>query len=577
MPFSYLHGYGDMFTVTEATVLRHTAENPVYVVFPPAITAYAFEAAETLCEYIKYVSGIAPVRSCSTDVPKGSDAIILGDIPVEENREILAELNYGVCAAKALKHRYILATHTDRTLPFVVDSVVNNLTYEDGDLSLMCEFPDSKYTLPGYLGYVPFYEGGNLAACRDASRGSEQIVISGTNEDEFDAYLAKCLENGFISFCETAIEQNRFERLVQGSVSLYVYYTPFNKSVRIISEPLMNMHEDRDSDRNDCCRPLMTVIGARFSDTNRYLNCDAGSGNMGYVFRLEDGRFIVVDGGMELGDYAEKILACMREQKVGPGPITVACWFLSHTHIDHTGAFLKIADKYKKDLLIEEIAANFPSIRDAEAYREAWNTRRVSEAAYKAFPDAAYVRPHTGEIFCYGKTEIEILYTQDDLVKQYFSVLNEGFTWNTSSMCIRLKIGGNTVILPADCDEQANAIMTGMYGDYLKSDILQVCHHGGWGGSTEFYSKIDPELAIFSTSDELLPKYLQIKYNHDLVYGMNVKEVHNNADRCRTFELPYHPSETVIPPDPKEEILYTKAKQLEALAQIENLRKEQLK
>ena len=81
--------------------------------------------------------------------------------------------------------------------------------------------------------------------------------------------------------------------------------------------------------------------------------------------------------------------------------------------------------------------------------------------------------------------------------------------------------------------------------------------------------------AIFSTSDELLPMYLQIKYNHDLVYGMNVREVHNNADRCRVFSLPYTPpAEKILPPDPAGDILYTKAKQLEALAQIDTLRGE---
>lgn len=71
-----------------------------------------------------------------------------------------------------------------------------------------------------------------------------------------------------------------------------------------------------------------------------------------------------------------------------------------------------------------------------------------------------------------------------------------------------------------------------------------------------------------------MPKYLQITYNHDLVYDMHVREVHNNADRCRTFDLPYHPAETKLPPDPREEILYTEAKQLEALASIENLKKD---
>ncbi|GEM_PF-3396463 len=565
-----------MFSETVAGILKHTAENPLYVVFPPAITTFAFEAAETISEYIRYLTGIAPVRTCETKVPDTSDALVIGDTALPENLEALKGLHYGECIVSAEKKRFILATYTDETLSPVIDSLIKNLTYEDGELSFMCDYPDAKYVLPGYISRMPHYDGGILAAYRRFSRGSVEVCISGTDAEAYNAYISKCRSENFFVVYENEIEGNLFTRLIFDDTSIYTYYTPFNNSVRIISEPVYNMHTDSDTPAKKICEPLMTVIGARFSTTNKYLNCDAGSGNMGYVFRLEDGRFLIVDGGMELGDYAEKILDTLREQRVVPGPAKIACWFLSHTHIDHTGAFLKIAGKYGSEVEIEEISANIPSISDAEAEREAWNIRRVSEAAYKVFPDAVYTKPHTGEIFRFGSTEVEILYTQDDLIRQYFSIQNNGFTWNTSSLCLRVNIAGNKIILPADCDEEANSILLRMYGHFLKSDILQVCHHGGWGGETEFYRNIDPELAIFSTSDELLPKYLQIKYNHDLVYDMNVIEVHNNADRSRTFELPYHPTEKIIPPDPKGEFLFTKAKQLEALASIENIRREQL-
>jgi hypothetical protein len=87
-----------------------------------------------------------------------------------------------------------------------------------------------------------------------------------------------------------------------------------------------------------------------------------------------------------------------------------------------------------------------------------------------------------------------------------------------------------------------------MYGDYLKAHILQVCHHGGCGGTVPLYAAIDPEIAIFSTTDELLPEYLAVVYNNRLVYDQNVKQIFNSAENTITLPLPYVAGERNIPP-----------------------------
>ncbi|MBP5271326.1 MAG: MBL fold metallo-hydrolase [Clostridia bacterium] len=556
------------------TEIRHTKGSPVSVIFPGAITTFAFEAAERLCSAVERLTGIRPVRSCAaaSESDPAAPAILVGGNSYPSQKKILAGLNCGICLLTSPSPDLLVcATHTEETLIGAVDLLCSNMRYDGEKLAFDgCE--GKKIYLPGLLRFLPAPDCGRTVACRKSHDLCDQIVVCGTTADDFANYLLKLEAAGFETVFEREVAGNLFRRLEKDGCSAYVYFTPFNSTMRILCEPAANLHRDRECVQEKTCQPLMTVVGARWSNTAEYLNRDAGSGNMGYIFRLEDGSFILVDGGMELGDYAEKILAALREQTPAGETPRIRCWFLSHTHIDHTGAFLKIAAKYPDSVILEEVACNFPSIPDAEIFREAWNTRRVKEAVYKSFPGAKYSKIHSGQILRFGETEVEVLWTQDDLVREYLSLGN--VTLNTASACIRLKIGGNTVLLPADCDETANDIMLKTYGGYLKSDILQVCHHGGWGGTTPFYEAVDPEVAIFSTSDELLPMYLQIKYNHDLVYGMHVREVHNNADRFRVFPLPYHPAETSLPPDPAGEILYTKAKQLEALAQIEKIRAE---
>ena len=552
--------------------LRHTAEAPVYIAFPPALTTYAFDMADGLSGYIRDISGVSPARTCEGRLPEGACAVLLGETPLKESADALQAMGYGRCVISLAGdgHRLVAATHTESLLTDAVRYLTENMTWADGALLLPEEARGQTFFSPGLLKYLPLMDAGRQVHCRSSLDRCDQIVVAETTEADYRAYIAKLRQSGFEVRFERTAAGNRFARLTSGPCSAYVYYTPFNGVTRMLAEPVSNAHREEMPPAHASVKPLMTVIGGRFSAEARYLNCDSGSGNMGYVFRLADGRFLLVDGGMESGDYADNIMKTLKSQAPDPQHIVIACWFLSHTHIDHTGAFLKIAEAYSDQLEVSEIACNFPSVQDAECFREAWNTRRVREAAYRRFPKTKYTKLHSGELLTFGDARVEILYTQDDLVRQYLSLANE--TLNTASICMRVTIGGNTVMLPADCDTTANGILLSMYGAYLKSDMLQVCHHGGWGGVTETYAAIDPELAIFSTSDELFPKYLQIQYNHDLVYDMHVMETYNNADRLRTFELPYHPPERRLPPDPKGALLYTEAKQLEALASIEKLR-----
>ena len=551
--------------------LLHTTEAPVCIVYPAAVTNYAFDAADILASFIYDISHIRPVLECDTNVDPGDRKIILGETILEESSAVLGRIGYGECIIVPLGNNLVIATRTESILPQAIHALMQSLVWLNKALCFSDQIINKPFFSLGMLKRIPLFPKGKQVHCRKSLDLCDQIVIEEADRSAYDQYQRILTADQFEKTYENVICGNCFSRYKKQDCSVYVYYTPFNHTVRILAEPLSNAHIDAPSrSYNITASPLMTVIGGRFSTVSRYMNCDSGSGNMGYVFRMDDGRFILVDGGMDSGNYAENIYRTLTAQAPDPENIVIACWFLSHTHIDHIGAFLTVAEQYSKKIELQEIACNFPSMTDASVFRETWNTRRIKEHIYRYFPATKYTKVHTGEEMHFDHVRIEILYTQDDLVRQQLSLANE--TLNTSSICMRVYIGGNSVILPSDCDKTANMILVDMYGNYLKSDILQVCHHGGWGGTTAFYSVVDPELAIFSTSDELLPKYLQIQYNHDLVYDMHVQEVFNNAERCKTFPLPYHPSEKNLPPDPKTDLLYTEAKQLEALAELETMK-----
>ena len=67
---------------------------------------------------------------------------------------------------------------------------------------------------------------------------------------------------------------------------------------------------------------------------------------------------------------------------------------------------------------------------------------------------------------------------------------------NDSSMAMRVTMGGKTFMILADTGYYSGPIMDAMWGDYLKSDMLQVAHHGQWPSVESIYHKIAAEVAI---------------------------------------------------------------------------------
>ena len=69
---------------------------------------------------------------------------------------------------------------------------------------------------------------------------------------------------------------------------------------------------------------------------------------------------------------------------------------------------------------------------------------------------------------------------------------------NDLSLAVRIEYGGNTVLLAADIEAEAEAAMLES-GIPLQADILKVAHHGGNTSSTEaFIRAVSPKIAVIS-------------------------------------------------------------------------------
>lgn len=534
----------------------------LYVVYPEAITSYEFEVAELLATRIAAMTGACPELVHGGELPEDACAILVGNTGLPETLRCTEELPYGVGILRVMGSRIVLASHTDELLPQLASVLLSGISSSsDGSLELSGAFDGRRVWDGSLLSRLPVCRGGRLVAYRKSHDDCKMLVFGETGRRDFDGYLDCLKESGFAEMWLREIAGNRFACLTDGVALVHVSHTPCNAYLRVIAEPKENAPACvPDNCRR--CAPKLFVIGRRFSSTARYMGVDAGAGNMSYVFLLSNGQFLVVDGGLKTEAYTDAILEVLQSNAPDREHITIAAWILTHSHIDHTGAFLQFSEQYANRVELKQVITNFPSIQDAEAFREAWNIRRTKEALHRFWKGTHYAKAHTGDVLTIADAQVEFLYTQEDLVRQYLALPNEEF--NNSSLFLRVHIAGQTVLLAGDTEETANGIICAMYGDALKSDLLQVCHHGGRGGTRELYRLIDPEVAFFCTTEALFPKYLSLDYNHALVYEQHLKEVYNASESTYTFSLPYHAAGNHIPPFTGK--TYKHARWLEVLA-----------
>ena len=212
---------------------------------------------------------------------------------------------------------------------------------------------------------------------------------------------------------------------------------------------------------------------------------------MGYVIKSGAGKLIVVDGGTK-GE-ANYLLHLLR--RLGGERPHVDAWFVTHPHSDHALALFTLLHEQRQAFTLGTLYAHFPE-------------RRVLE---EGEPGAVYVwdqyqelRPlfekkehvlREGERFDVGDTSWEVLYTSDPSFIHNAS--------NNSSCVLRMKTEGVSVLFLGDLGVEGGEKLLRMHGTALKSDIVQMAHHGQSAVKMDVYQAVQPKMCLWCA-----PKWL---------------------------------------------------------------------
>ena len=265
---------------------------------------------------------------------------------------------------------------------------------------------------------------------------------------------------------------------------------------------------------------------------------------MAYVIQLDDGRFILIDGGEHFDADGARLYRYLCEKAQGEKPV-IAAWFFTHGHRDHVKLAAYFMEEYKASVEIQTIAYNIPldvnytgfdstSGRGDAAAEELW---------YKSIENFPSAKRHVlkrGDVFTFANAKVEIFTTA------FEKYPDPPTSRNHTSAALKITFeNGKSFLVLGDCEgDRLVKLLDPTMPIYrtdeeLKSDILQVPHHGlhvaradDYEIIVQLYRKISPKICLWPQKAERFYndpwcQSEQYPYNRFLLDSVKDKNFHN--------------------------------------------------
>ena len=219
---------------------------------------------------------------------------------------------------------------------------------------------------------------------------------------------------------------------------------------------------------------------------------------MGYIIKTKNEKLIVIDGGN--AEDAQNLI-----NKINENGGEVECWFITHAHNDHVGAFVEIANN--TNIKIKNIYASLNDYSWYEKYeseRIDFTKRLIDTINSKNYKNIL-VELKLNEVIKIDNINAEILGIKNPEITE-----NPG---NEQSTIIKFYIGDKSLLILGDIGENGSLKLLNTQRQKLKSDYVQMSHHGQNGATRQLYEVISPKVCLWPTTSCL--------WNNDSGEGYN--------------------------------------------------------
>jgi glyoxylase-like metal-dependent hydrolase (beta-lactamase superfamily II) len=380
----------------------------------------------------------------------------------------------------------------------------------------------------------------------------QQIKIADA-EAEVAAYEQALVDAGYTLHQHNTINENQFFTYTNGDTMVHCNYFKSMRQFRIIYGPKMYLgSQEPIPDYEKKVTPSISIVGATDS-----VLC--------MVYQAPDGSFVIIDGGYgedrtyewtlnggtsDIMTYTinrdiEKDMAslwALLESKTPAGQKPQVTWMMTHGDPDHICLPPRFMKEYKDKFDLNLVVYNFPIIANvglkngegAATYQHYIDT--FINAAKIHFPDAPHMVFHTGQKLYLPGTEIEFLFAAEDYWPNAMPWMND------TCAAWRITSEGKTMLFMGDCTTSLNDQMVRVFGNYLKSDIMQLNHHGSNGGTLSLYKIVQPEVAFWACEDNrFLYDHQRLGTKPGFEFNLYIRETakyHYSGSYTHTILLP---------------------------------------
>ena len=346
---------------------------------------------------------------------------------------------------------------------------------------------------------IPKPAGAQLYEC---GSGARQYYVENATANTHAEYAAFLEAVGFSKSYGNTIENNSFATYTRDDQIVTLVYTANTQVMRVIMELTENtstsLSDNYDGSGSEST--TVTQIGQWYVDTsteeheyweeNYVFGIDMGkhvtkdfatnyNSGMGYIIRLEDGSFIIVDGGYNTETHAKNLYDVLVKQNGGEEGIVIAAWIFTHAHDDHVGAFKAFTQSYADKVTVERFIYNFPTEEEATLGGQNSPNLEAVKNAMSKYDGAIIVVAHAGQVFSIRNAKVNILFTWDMMQPCTLDY------YNGCTMIFNVVAEGKTIMFLGDAGGDSAhstnelAEVVEIYSaTTLRSDILQASHHG---------------------------------------------------------------------------------------------------
>ena len=517
------------------------------IVYPADADYDVLTSATLLYNKVKnYVSDMSFFGDDATLADDDTVEILIGSTNREESAQLSAEVEKNTYAIKCINGNIVICADKNWMLQKAVEEFMSNLEFaKDRKSATIGNNIESSYDVdvnarPRWGIDLPAYEGGLLGEQRYSSnfgletmggtnpRNYNVVCATETDGSEFSAYVAK-LESAGYTLEKVADNEGVLSYWVsKGERVAYIYLSKNVGEARFVIDrgecdaDFSYTYEKKDGDTTVLYQYgfVMSEHGKNVFETykdkdgTKIENRETSNCGQLLIFRLADNSVMIIDGASTymmpeeamkgLDDFLHEITGTPAGETV-----TISNWLMTHSHLDHFGGFAKFLVKYHENYEIERVSFNFN-------YRDPNMPTFFNEHFNKWYPEAKFYRPHTGETLKMADITMDILYTYEDSISAKTGKLipdNAPLLWggnpavdqNNSSIVAKITFDGKTFLLTGDIAFVARDVLFANYDDEtLKSDILQVSHHG-LNPLGDLYEKVAPSISLYSQHPKAAP------------------------------------------------------------------------